>query len=234
MLMLAQAALAQPPRLTNADIIKLANAGISDGVVVSMIQSAPVAAFDVSADEVVALKTAGVSNEVVGAMVAKAAGATSAVVPTSPDAPLLDKIAVPDGTVFRLRLNTPLSSGTARRDDPVRLEVSIDVAIRGVVVIAKGAEAIGRVGEASKSKSFGRAGKLTINLTSVQAIDGSSIPIRSERELKGEARVGATVAAVALVGVFGGFVKGKNIDLPVGSEFDVFTSGERAIVPKRQ
>jgi 3D (Asp-Asp-Asp) domain-containing protein len=230
-----QPATAQVPHITNADVVSLARAGISDAVIVATIRGTAAPAFDLLPDRLLELKAAGVSDAVIAAMIAAVSPEVERTA-TSPQqkTDVLGITTVPDGTDLRLRLLMPLSSASARRGDPVRFEVSSDVTVRGVVVIAKGAEATGRVGEVAKSKSFGRPGKLEIDLTSVDAVDGSRIPIRSERELKGDGRLGATVVAVALVGVFGGFVKGKNIDVAAGSEFDAFTSGERDIHQARR
>lgn len=37
------------------------------------------------------------------------------------------------------------------------------------------------------------------------------------------------MAAVVLVGVFGGFVKGKNIEVPAGTEYLTYTVGDRRL-----
>jgi hypothetical protein len=55
------------PALTEADILKLKSAGLSDELLIQKINSAP-AGYDVSTDELLRLKQAGLSDPVIGAM----------------------------------------------------------------------------------------------------------------------------------------------------------------------
>lgn len=63
--------------LNNDAIIKMAQAGISEDVIVSTVNASP-GTYDTSTDGLIALKTAGVSDKVVGAMIARASGITPA------------------------------------------------------------------------------------------------------------------------------------------------------------
>ena len=64
--------------LTNADIIKMQSAGLSESVILSSVNSQP-AAYDTSADGLVALKKAGVSDAIVSAMITRNAAMKSGV-----------------------------------------------------------------------------------------------------------------------------------------------------------
>lgn len=214
----------QTPALRNADIVKMVAAGLGEAVILQSIKTSPYVVFDLTPEGLLALKDTGVSDALIEAMFARASDS-----PPGPERVESASIEIPDSTEIRVRLLTPISSSTARMEDPLRFEVVEDVVIEGHLIVAKGAEAKGRVTEAQKSRSFGRSGKLSFSIDSVRAVDGTALPVRSTREMKGDARVGGTVVAVALVGVFGGFVKGKNIDVPAGTEYSVFTSGERKI-----
>lgn len=59
---------AQERALTNADVIKLVRAGLSDTLVIATIRQSPRTAFDVSPEALIALKTAGVSDAVIAVM----------------------------------------------------------------------------------------------------------------------------------------------------------------------
>ena len=74
-LMLASNAVAQQHVLTNADVIKLENAGFGDDVVISMIDSQP-GSYQVGPDDMVALKKAGVKDSVIAALLRKSEKAT--------------------------------------------------------------------------------------------------------------------------------------------------------------
>jgi hypothetical protein len=58
--------------LTNTDIIKMQSAGLNDSVILSSVNSQP-AAYDTSADGLIALKKAGVSDAVLAAMISRTA-----------------------------------------------------------------------------------------------------------------------------------------------------------------
>lgn len=76
--------LAAQQAMNNDAVIKLVKAGLSDDLIVSTINASP-AAYDTSADGIIALKAAGVSDKVVAAIVSKAASpAAPAVAPPPP------------------------------------------------------------------------------------------------------------------------------------------------------
>lgn len=62
---------AQTPALTNADVLKMVQAGLSEAVVVETIKNASSTAFDVSPDALVALKNAGVGDAILTQMVTR-------------------------------------------------------------------------------------------------------------------------------------------------------------------
>jgi hypothetical protein len=73
--------------MNNDSVIKLVKAGLSDDVIVSMINSSA-GTYDTSTDGVIALKTAGVSDKVISAVLSKISSTASAAAPTSSPAPV--------------------------------------------------------------------------------------------------------------------------------------------------
>jgi hypothetical protein len=63
--------------VTNESIIKMATAGLGEGLIVSMVQGQP-GKYSVSPDDLTRLKQAGVSDRVVAAMIAKGSSPASA------------------------------------------------------------------------------------------------------------------------------------------------------------
>ncbi|MGA2206945.1 MAG: hypothetical protein ABSG10_09470 [Terracidiphilus sp.] len=76
--------LAAQQAMNNDAVIKLVKAGLSDDLIVSTINASP-AAYDTSADGIIALKTAGASDKVIAAIVLKASAPAAA--PPPPAAP---------------------------------------------------------------------------------------------------------------------------------------------------
>lgn len=83
----ATASARQAPRLlTNDDVIKMVNAGLPEGTIVSAIQASPTN-FDISVDALISLKNAGVSQPVMDAMIAAAGNKRTAGAPVSGGVP---------------------------------------------------------------------------------------------------------------------------------------------------
>jgi len=157
--------------------------------------------------------------------------------PTAATAPAAPRAAVPntllDGTAVKLRLAENLTSATAKTGDQVPFEVTEEVDVDGVPVIAKGGQALATVTDASPKKSMGRGGKLDVNVDSVRMIDGEKAQLRAVQDNKGGGHVGAmTGAMVATSIVFFPaaplflFVHGKDIVIPQGTEVTAFVQGD--------
>jgi hypothetical protein len=138
-----------------------------------------------------------------------------------------------DGTAVKLRLAENLTSATAKPGDQVPFEVTEEVDVDGVLVVAKGAQAIATVTDASPKKSMGRGGKLDVNVDSVRLIDGEKAQLRASQDNKGGGHVGAmTGAMVATAIVFFPaaplflFVHGKDVVIPQGTEVTAFVQGD--------
>ncbi|MDR1011438.1 MAG: hypothetical protein LBM04_10015 [Opitutaceae bacterium] len=90
--------------LTNADIIKMAQAGLSENIIITAVENAADNKFDASADALVALTQAKVSEPVIAALIKRVA--TPAAAPAA--APVVTPAAVPAEPA---RLPPPAASG---------------------------------------------------------------------------------------------------------------------------
>jgi hypothetical protein len=147
---------------------------------------------------------------------------------------------LPEDTPVRLRLQQNLSSGTAKLNDKVDFEVIEDVKVGNLVVIPQGATAIATVTEAHPKKSFGRAGKLNVNIDYVRLVNGDKVSLRAVKGGSGGSHKGAmTGAVVATAIVFFPaaplffFIKGKNIIIPKGTEITAYVAADTALDPAR-
>lgn len=142
-------------------------------------------------------------------------------------------VELPANTVFKISLNDDVNSKLNQVGDVVTFTVQEDVLVGDVLVLPRGSQGSGVVTKVSRPKSFGRSGQLDISFDQVFSVDDESIPTvlgpESKEKLKMEAAaVGAsTIGALALgpIGLVGGiFVKGKDVNLPAGSELYIQTS----------
>jgi hypothetical protein len=145
---------------------------------------------------------------------------------------------LPEDTPVRLRLAQSLSSATSKLNDKVDFEVIEDVKVGNILVIPQGATAIGTVTEARTKKSFGRAGKLNVNIDYVRLANGDKVSLRAIKGGSGGNHKGAmTGAVVATAIVFFPaaplffFIKGKNIEIPKGTEITAYVAADTALDP---
>lgn len=144
-------------------------------------------------------------------------------------------VSVTKDTLVKIKLLSALDSKTAKAGDPVLLEVTEDVLVNGVLAIAKGAQGYGKVLKAEGAQNFGRDAELQLSFDNVIAFDGKEIVTVLGEKAKEQNKslataAGASIAGMAIlgpVGIVGGlFVHGKEIKLPVGTEFYVQTKND--------
>jgi hypothetical protein len=143
---------------------------------------------------------------------------------------------LPEDTPVRLRLMQNLTSKTSRVNDKVDFEVIEPVKVGDSVVIEQGATAIATVTRATPKKSFGRSGKLDVNIDYVRLANGDKVNLRAVKGGSGGSRTGImTGAVVATAIVFFPaaplffFIKGKNIEIPKGTEITAYVAADTAI-----
>lgn len=144
-------------------------------------------------------------------------------------------VTLPKDTVFKISLNENVSSKTSKVGDAVIFTVEEDVQVDNVLVLSRGAQGSGVITKVSRPKMFGRSGALDISFDQVFSIDDEVIPTvlgpESKEKLKMEAAaIGASaIGALALgpIGLVGGlFVKGKDVDMPAGSQLYIQTQSD--------
>lgn len=156
--------------------------------------------------------------------------------PAPQEKPKVSGNVLPEDTPVRLKLMQNLSSGTNKVNDKVDFEVIEAVKIGDTVVIAQGAPAIATVTKATSKKSFGRAGKLDVNIDYVRLVNNEKVNLRAIKAGSGGSRTGVmTGAVVATAIVFFPaaplffFVKGKNIEIPKGTEITAYVAADTIV-----
>ena len=142
-------------------------------------------------------------------------------------------LVIPDGTPIRLRLSRNVSSGDAKEGETVDFEVLQDVVVNNTVIVKRGGVALGTVTESRSKRRMGRAGRLDINIDNTRLISGERIALRAVKAASGGSNAGKmTLAIVATTIVFFPvaplflFAKGKDMNIPKGTEVTAYTSGE--------
>jgi hypothetical protein len=128
--------------------------------------------------------------------------------------PRYEQIELPSNAVIGIRIETTVSSETARVEDTVEARVTRPVVIDGRTVIPTGARLTGTVTVAERGGRFHERSRIGVQFTSLTISDGVHVPIQTEAIYRlGEAPTGeaaAKIGASAVVGsILGGVFGGK-------------------------
>jgi hypothetical protein len=142
---------------------------------------------------------------------------TKSAVPRSSASELAKILILLDSTPVRMKLGKAISSADAKVGDEVSLEVSEDVIVDGLLIIPKGASALGVVNEAEPKKALGRGGKLGVLVRSVRLANNDQAVLRSGGEGKGSSSTAGVVIPV---------MRGKDITFQTGMEITAYVNGD--------
>src|SRR6056297_343849 len=142
------------------------------------------------------------------------------------------QVRIPKNTLIKIKTFDKVSSVSSKSGDKVRFEVSEDVYIDSKLAIPAGSTGIMEISQVEKSCNLGKEGKIDLNFSKVMAIDGTEVRVDldEEAQMMNESQqlaLGASILGAAVLGpvglIAGYFVKGKEEELPKGSEIYVQT-----------
>ena len=142
--------------------------------------------------------------------------------------PCFAEIKVPEGTELRMRLEEPLSSKTANQGDRFSVSLIEDVRLADGMVLKAGYRGVGEVTEARGNGMLGKAGKLNVSLNYLTVGD-ERIRLRAAKAAKGDNRTGTQVVTFVFLGVFAGFIKGKNVTIPKGAQITAYADEDKIL-----
>ena len=151
-------------------------------------------------------------------------------------------VTVPAGTQICIRTIDSIDSTRNRVGDPFQASLQEPITVDGNVVVPKGADVLGRLGESKKSGTFTGRSELRLELTGI-VVHGQTLPlVTGEYELTGKSRgestakrtaggaaVGAIIGAVASGGKGAGIGAASGAVLGAGSE--IITKGDQVKIP---
>jgi len=153
-----------------------------------------------------------------------------------PPSALAAEIVIPAETPVYAELFRDVTSRKKEtgKGDVVPARVRGDVVVDGAVVIEEGAELLLRVSAVKKARFFGRKGRLELEALSVEAVDGSRLPLHGAERRTGKGRKAATAALTFAVAWPFLFIRGKNARVPAGTIFAAYVSADTpvAITPR--
>lgn len=215
--------------LTNKDISDMVKQGLSDAMIVKVIQASDTN-FDTSPDAMTRMQSAGASLKVMDAMLKAAApkkkaaaapsqpAATTAAPRTPADDPHAGKLLLREGTPVLLKFATDESSRYATEGDKVALTLSSDLRFGDIVLVKEGAKATAIVTHVKKSGFLpGSNGELSIQIK--ELLSGS------ERvRLRGSPQRDGMLGTV-------GYLKHGNIEVDEGTSLTAYVDEDTWLTP---
>jgi hypothetical protein len=150
----------------------------------------------------------------------------------------LSQVNVPANTLVKISLVTPINAKELKKGDIIKFRAAEDVIENDMLLITAGALGEGVVTDVSQAQNFGRDAKINIDFKDMEAVDGTKIDMTLGEEAKENMEqmgmaAGASLAGMIIlgpIGIIGGaFVKGKNINLPEGTEMYLQTEKDCSI-----
>ena len=130
-------------------------------------------------------------------------------------------ITVPEGADVRLRMLENVSSANATAGQRFNLELEDDIKVDGVVVVPRGAKAVGTVVNTRKKGFMGKGGELNVTLDYV-TVGEQRVRLRSAMAREGNDKVGTAVALTVLFGPIGLLKRGHDVELNAGLVMNAF------------
>jgi hypothetical protein len=153
------------------------------------------------------------------------------------------RLTVPEGSSVRVRLETSLSSETARPGQPFTASTSAPVLVEGHEAFPAGTQVSGHVSHAAGSGKVSGRGELTVEFDRIRLPGGTEVPIEAE-PIQRKARSGAKKDALTIGGaagagaVVGGILGGKKgaaiggaVGGTAGTGVVLATKGEEVVLP---
>lgn len=105
---------------------------------------------------------------------------------------------IPDGTPIYLRLAESISSSHARVGDLVDFIVVRDVVVAGFTIVEAGTMARGFITGVKGRRLLGIGGKVSLELDSIELMNGDRVGLRGKKEVKGASRTKLMVGGMII------------------------------------
>ena len=138
---------------------------------------------------------------------------------------IADTVKITSGTPIKLSLFHTINAKTSRIGKRVTFRLLNDVKVNHKIVISAGTNAYGEVVNIDRPGFFGKPGSLSINVKSIQAVDGSEIQLTGTLEATGKSKAALSII-LTIFFLVGFFIPGDNASLYKGTIIRATTIGD--------
>jgi hypothetical protein len=142
-------------------------------------------------------------------------------------------ITLPAGTPVKVLLFAPMYSKDYKKANvgrPIQFEVAEDVVVDGATVLRRGALAVGHLTDFKNAGGFGQHATLEFTFDTAVAVDGQRIPVTGEiQQIKGGRTSDQLRSTAQSEGLVGWLIKGADVFIRAGTEYDLEVSGQSLI-----
>ena len=142
-------------------------------------------------------------------------------------------IQLPEGTPVKVLLFAPMYSKEYKKDKvgrSIQFEVAEDVVVEGTPVFRRGALAVGHLTDFKNAGVDGRHATLEFTFDTATAVDGQQIPVTGEiQQIKGGQTADKLESIAKTQPVVGLLIKGADVFIRAGTEYDLEVSGQSLI-----
>ena len=126
---------------------------------------------------------------------------------------------IPKGTIVQCEIVTPVNSGVNNVGDRVVFKTTENIVINGIIVVPQGTSGEAVVKSVKRAGAWGKGGGIELEAKNTKTLNNIEVPLTLDTKKYGGGK--AMVVPWLLVGVFSGFIHGKNQDIPAGTRFTV-------------
>lgn len=142
------------------------------------------------------------------------------------------RVRIPSSSMILVALVEDANSGTLQPGATVALRAVGDLAVGNDVLIAAGAPGSAKVSSVKKGNFLGIPGQLTLTAMTIQAVDGTTVPITGTTQAQGEDKMILAIALAVFVCLVGVFIKGGDAVLVSNTQFQAYVAGSPEIETK--
>lgn len=158
-----------------------------------------------------------ITLSLVGSTICFAAQNTSTTTTPAVSTVASGNVYIPKGTMIKCETITPVNSGVNNVGDRVSFKTVESLVINGVVVIPAGTAGEAIVKSVKRAGAWGKGGGIELEAKNTKTINNVEVPLTLDTKKYGGGQ--AMVVPWLLIGIFSGFIHGKNQDIPTGTKF---------------